>query len=64
MRALMVEPGMAPYSPLFYFITFVYLWGCSSPQGRKSGCGLLPAKRRLAAACGKPNALLAPPVGG
>ena len=23
-----------------------------------------PAKKRLAAACGKPNALLAPPVGG
>ena len=29
----------------------------------KSGCGLLPAKMRLAAACGKPNALLAPPLG-
>jgi len=34
-----------------------------APQGGKSGCGLPPAKRRLAAACGKPNALLAPTCG-
>ena len=30
----------------------------------ESECGLLPAKKRLAAAHGMPNALLAPPMGG
>ena len=37
---------------------------CTPASGRQSGCGLLPAKKRLADACGKPNSLLAPPEGG
>ena len=48
---MLLEPG--PIFPL-----------CTSASGRQSGCGLLPAKKRLAAARGKPNALLAPPEGG
>ena len=38
--------------------------GKAQLRSAESGCGLLPAKRRLAAARGKPNALLAPPKGG
>ena len=36
----------------------------SAVSSHESGRGRQPAKKRLAAACGKPNALLAPPEGG
>lgn len=41
-------------------------WSRSRPRlsDREVGVGFCPQKKRLAAACGKPNALLAPPKGG
>ena len=49
------------FLPSVFHATLFFLLGHLPVE---SGCGLPPAKKRLAAACGKPNALLAPPMGG
>ena len=57
------RPRSSPYS-LFSVLIFTMPFPDYLAAGRnQSGCGLLPAKKRLAAAYGKPNALLALPKG-